>query len=215
MEETRRQIKERLQAAGRWGDYLALREQLAQGGLTPAQARAEALRQIESRPPHQSGQPAPDPPSAATPIPEKKFPPPPPLCERCRRILGQPACPTCFRIHRTVENLRAAGFRAEAKWLEGWIERHANGQPAAKQELCRLPHRMEIDAWLVYNGKEPKTPGQARLKQWLETDPTTFITEALMGRREEEPTVSLEELERSLTEIALSYAPAQEPRQDG
>lgn len=53
MRETKRQIKERLQAAGRWQDYLARREQLRQEGRTPRQAREESLRQIESLPPQQ------------------------------------------------------------------------------------------------------------------------------------------------------------------
>lgn len=51
MGQTRQQLKERLQAAGDWQDYVAQREQLVGEGLTPAQAREEALRRIDARPP--------------------------------------------------------------------------------------------------------------------------------------------------------------------
>jgi hypothetical protein len=51
MGETRKQLKERLQAAGRWQEYLELRERLGKGGLTPAQASRQALAEIELRPP--------------------------------------------------------------------------------------------------------------------------------------------------------------------
>ncbi|OAI45069.1 hypothetical protein AYO44_13175 [Planctomycetaceae bacterium SCGC AG-212-F19] len=50
MRETKRQIKERLQAAGIWEDYTALRDQLVKDGQTPGEARQEALRRIDSRP---------------------------------------------------------------------------------------------------------------------------------------------------------------------
>jgi hypothetical protein len=53
MGETRQQLKERLLQEGRWQDYLTLREQLKASGLPPDQARDEALRQIEARPPKQ------------------------------------------------------------------------------------------------------------------------------------------------------------------
>jgi hypothetical protein len=51
MSETRAELKERLQAAGLWRQYVARREQLAAEGLTPAQAREQALREVESLPP--------------------------------------------------------------------------------------------------------------------------------------------------------------------
>ena len=51
MRETRQQLKDRLKATGCWPEYLALRERLTRDGLTPAQAREEALAQLESRPP--------------------------------------------------------------------------------------------------------------------------------------------------------------------
>jgi hypothetical protein len=50
MAETRKQLKERLQAAGVWPDYVTLRQQLSKDGMTPTQARKEALHQVESRP---------------------------------------------------------------------------------------------------------------------------------------------------------------------
>jgi hypothetical protein len=49
MRETRQQIKDRLQAAGRWEDFVAMREKLVQEGISPAQARLQALREIDSR----------------------------------------------------------------------------------------------------------------------------------------------------------------------
>jgi hypothetical protein len=63
---TRKEIKARLQAAGQWDEYVAERVKLAADGMTPAQAREEALRRIESRPkaraelPTPSNDPAPD-----------------------------------------------------------------------------------------------------------------------------------------------------------
>ena len=47
MVETRKELRARLQAAGLWNDYLALRDRLARDGLTAGQARKEALRQID------------------------------------------------------------------------------------------------------------------------------------------------------------------------
>jgi hypothetical protein len=69
MGETRQQLKERLQAAGVWDDYLALRDRLAKDGLTPAQAREEALRQVESRPTTPSQDELPDDEHPADPSP--------------------------------------------------------------------------------------------------------------------------------------------------
>jgi hypothetical protein len=51
MGETRPQLKARLEAAGVWPEFVRLRDQLAAGGLTPAQVRAEALRRVEALPP--------------------------------------------------------------------------------------------------------------------------------------------------------------------
>jgi hypothetical protein len=70
MGETRQQLKARLQAARVWQEFVRLRDHLAAGGLTPAQARQEARRRVEALPP-----PAPvprpdgphDPPPAADP----------------------------------------------------------------------------------------------------------------------------------------------------
>jgi len=50
MAETRKQLKERLQAAGDWDEYVKMRTQLASEGMSAPQAREEALRRIESRP---------------------------------------------------------------------------------------------------------------------------------------------------------------------
>jgi hypothetical protein len=47
MAETRQQLKERLQSAGLWQEYLSIREECIADGLTPSQAKAEALEQIE------------------------------------------------------------------------------------------------------------------------------------------------------------------------
>jgi hypothetical protein len=50
MSETRKQRKERLQAEGRWHEFLALRDRFAAEGMKPAQAREEALRLIDNAP---------------------------------------------------------------------------------------------------------------------------------------------------------------------
>ncbi len=90
MPETKRQIKDRLQAAGLWKDYLALREQLALEGRRPRQAREEALRQVDSRPPQpqtSADQPAGNSPNGA-PLLKDVVAPPQPACPnpRCLRI---------------------------------------------------------------------------------------------------------------------------------
>jgi hypothetical protein len=64
MGETRQQLKERLQAAGLWGEYVRQRGLLMDQGLTPALAREEALRRVESLPPRtaptpEAGSPSP------------------------------------------------------------------------------------------------------------------------------------------------------------
>src|SRR5262245_56560536 len=128
MGETRKQLKARLQASGAWDEYLACREQLAQTGLSPTEARKEALRQIDARPPQK-----PEPP---TPVQTGDEPcveamhEPLPLCDRCERLFGQPGCPTCFQIHGTAETLRSADLPSEADWLERWIVQHQNDPPA-------------------------------------------------------------------------------------
>ncbi len=48
MRETRKQLKDRLQAVGLWEKFVALRGKLAEQGMTPAAARDEALRQLEA-----------------------------------------------------------------------------------------------------------------------------------------------------------------------
>jgi hypothetical protein len=67
MSETRKLRKQRLQVEGRWTDYVALRDRFVAEGMTPAQARDEALRQIDSRPCQNSDQPAMN--TAGTPPP--------------------------------------------------------------------------------------------------------------------------------------------------
>lgn len=47
MVETRSQLKARLQDRGLWNDFVALRSQLTADGMTPAQAKAEALHRVE------------------------------------------------------------------------------------------------------------------------------------------------------------------------
>lgn len=49
MVESKKALKARLQEAGLWDEYLAERAKLAADGLTPAQARDEALRRVEAR----------------------------------------------------------------------------------------------------------------------------------------------------------------------
>jgi hypothetical protein len=68
MPETKRQLKERLQAEGVWEDFLALRQQLVGDGLTPAQARKEALGRIEARLAQQSERPGSDRPRDPPPV---------------------------------------------------------------------------------------------------------------------------------------------------
>jgi hypothetical protein len=69
MNETRQQLKARLQQEGKWQDFLALREQLKASGLPPDQAREEALRQVESRPPKPPELANPgDPPTVGAPV---------------------------------------------------------------------------------------------------------------------------------------------------
>jgi hypothetical protein len=73
MQETRAQLKERLQREGKWANYLAGRERLKAEGFPPEQARTEALRQVDSVPQCPSEPPVPvgtvDPPAAAGPDP--------------------------------------------------------------------------------------------------------------------------------------------------
>lgn len=48
MAETRKQLKERLQAAGQWDEFVTVRSKLAAEGMRPADAKVEALRLVES-----------------------------------------------------------------------------------------------------------------------------------------------------------------------
>ncbi len=92
MNETKRQRRERLQAAGLWDEYLKIRQRLGTQGMTPREARDEALRQIDARPPH--------PPEASTTAPPGEPPdvevhyPRPRLCPRCSRV-GLMICAEC------------------------------------------------------------------------------------------------------------------------
>lgn len=78
MRETREQLKQRLQAAGLWERFLTIRDQLCAEGLTPAQARQEALRQVESQPigelPQAAKVEAPTDGNPANPPPEQSLP---------------------------------------------------------------------------------------------------------------------------------------------
>jgi hypothetical protein len=67
MQETRAQLKERLQREGKWGNFLAIREKLKADGLPPDRAREQALAQVDALPPQQ-----PEPPGPAGP----GYPPP-------------------------------------------------------------------------------------------------------------------------------------------
>lgn len=198
MSESRTRLKQRLQEAGVWKEYLALRDQLVREGKTPAEAREEALAEIDAR----LQEPA------TPPVPEE--PPveyePPPTCERCQRIFSGPGCPNCFRAHGTVETLRAAGLVAEAAWLEGWVEKHQNAPPPAskwmtdaeREVVARLPPEMFVDCRLIYRGRVTRggastsapgnsgtttgsracakpTPGQRALMSLLERQPLKFL----------------------------------------
>jgi hypothetical protein len=143
MGENREELKKRLLAAGSWLDYLALREQLRRDGLTPRQARKEALRQIETRPPKPPEPPPPDPPSPGPSVPVEVRQP---LCLRCLRI-GIPCCDDCR------ENEWQAYAEAE--------------QRAGRTPLCRqcwrfgrslnCPHCHELQA--SAKGPTPDPPG--------------------------------------------------------
>jgi hypothetical protein len=92
MNETRQQLKFRLQAAGVWKDFLALREKLVNDGLTSARAREEALREIESRLPRKADVAVADGPRVDTPT--RKYPKWSPLCHLCQPH-GEPRCGNC------------------------------------------------------------------------------------------------------------------------
>ncbi len=49
MAESRKELRQRLQLAGVWNQFVTLRAQLAADGMTPAQAKAEALARVEAR----------------------------------------------------------------------------------------------------------------------------------------------------------------------
>lgn len=103
MRETRSQRKERLQAAGKWQDFLALREQLRSQGMSAAHARKEALQQIDSRPAN----------APALASPSVPFPEPPPYlqCRRCRAI-GQPASARAAFAMSYVLTVQSSPFRS-------------------------------------------------------------------------------------------------------
>jgi hypothetical protein len=52
MTETKTERKQRLQAQGQWEEFVALRAQLTQGGMSPAEANGEALRRLEASAPN-------------------------------------------------------------------------------------------------------------------------------------------------------------------
>jgi hypothetical protein len=55
--ETRKELKKRLEAAEVWTDYVDLRQRLIKEGLTPAEARKQAVAEIDSRPPKPAAAP--------------------------------------------------------------------------------------------------------------------------------------------------------------
>ena len=94
MAETKKELKDRLQAAGLWQGYLAVRDRLKADGVAPAQAREQALRQVEARPPDPAAPPTPDQPHDDAPV-EDEYPNPPPMCPCCER-LAQRVCGDCL-----------------------------------------------------------------------------------------------------------------------
>jgi hypothetical protein len=72
MAQQRKVLKQRLQAKGLWGDYLSLRNRLVKEGMPPAEAREEALRQVEARPPRQPDPQPSESPSAASAAEEEE-----------------------------------------------------------------------------------------------------------------------------------------------
>src|SRR5690348_2187685 len=90
MPETKKQIKARLQAAGLWKEYLTLREQLAREGSTPRQAREQALREIDARPPQPPMPATTERPADASPTPARV-----PMWMTCGN-------PRCQRLHVCV-----------------------------------------------------------------------------------------------------------------
>jgi len=106
-----------------------------------------------------------------------------------------------------VEELRAAGFRSEAKLLENWIECHANDRPPEKgmtrEEMklnLSLPSESTRAAWFIFNGNEARTGLHDVCKRALEQDRNFFITRILMGEEppEEADPWSLDEIEAEL-----------------
>src|SRR5262249_26217479 len=100
--ETKRQLKERLQASGHWQDFLRLRAELVQEGRTPKEAKRAALRRIEGPPSPQAdpvpresedGSPA-NPADDRSPATEEELPEYP-LCSQCERH-GRPTCKACW-----------------------------------------------------------------------------------------------------------------------
>ena len=119
MRETRKQLKERLQAAGLWEEYVALRVQLAADGLTPAQAREEALRRIEAR--------ASEPPSGDAPINpapgETPNTPPAELPDFARKV-ANPEAVEWVAQNLVNPNVRAGDAPGSQAWgLLTWVRR--------------------------------------------------------------------------------------------
>ena len=83
---TRHGLKERLKAKGLWESFLRIRDQLRREGRTPAEARAEAIRQVEAQ--------AADRTQPAEADSEAEFERPP-LCDRCEQF-GRPRCDYCL-----------------------------------------------------------------------------------------------------------------------
>jgi hypothetical protein len=66
--ETKRQLKDRLVREGKWPDFLAIRDRLVREGMPPAEAREEALRQVEAMPPRQPDLPPVEQPVEVVPL---------------------------------------------------------------------------------------------------------------------------------------------------
>lgn len=124
MAETRRQLKDRLKAAGLWLPYVTLRDQFVKDGMTHAQAREEALRRVEA--------PASEPMTVNAPIDradaESPDAPPAELPDFVRRV------PNAEAVEWVAQNLanpsvRAADAPGSQAWgLLTWVRRSPSNE---------------------------------------------------------------------------------------
>jgi hypothetical protein len=125
MAETRQQIKQRLQVAGLWQDYVAMRQKLGKDGMTPAQARTAALHQIETRPRADAEQPAPNTDTPTYPIDKPEQTP----AEQPDVDFGGQIVPSRDAVEWVSENIEKASVRrgdapSGLAWgLLAWVRR--------------------------------------------------------------------------------------------